>query len=258
MRHLVWKGFAQRLRRGLYQVVPQRETGRRILPAYGASDMVESLFSPCYLGGWTAAEEWDLDAPDTAELFVVTAKRVRRCRVEIGGVEIRLTHAPLGLVQGPGIERGPRQPPISNLERTIVDGLVNPAWLGGVKYLVHALKHYSDEAPDDFYPFLDLLREAGSGAAVKRLGFLVSRHDLSGLDMGDELLPLRTKGVIDLEPGGRKEGRINRRWGVRENARTSCFPDWALAFEVPGAGDDETDEAHETDETDEVEDDEGV
>jgi predicted transcriptional regulator of viral defense system len=246
MRYLIRKGFAQRLRRGLYQIVPQRETRRRTLPAYGALDLVESQFRPCYLGGWTAAEEWRLPCPLMEELFVVTAARVRRCRVVIGGVEIRLTHAPRRLVEGPGIERRPWKPGISNLERTIVDGLVNPSWLGGVDNLTDALSDYFAENPENAEPFLDLLQEVGNGAAVKRLGFLLWRRGVIDPDLQDRLLRLRTKGIVYLEPGGTKRGIVDRLWGVRANARPMgrLDQDWADYWanepdDEPNSGSDE-------------------
>jgi predicted transcriptional regulator of viral defense system len=217
LRYLIKKGFAQRLRRGLYQIVPQRETRRRALPASGDLDLVQSLFGPCYIGGWTAAEEYGLPCPITDELFVVTAARVRRCRVVIGGVEIRLTHVPRRLVDGPGIERRPRKPGISNLERTIVDGLVNPAWLGGVGNLTGALSGYFTEKEEDLEPLVDLLQTVGSGAGLKRLGFLLSHRRMLDANLQDRLYRLRTKGVVYLEPGGLKRGKVDRFWRVCVN-----------------------------------------
>ncbi|HWR57904.1 MAG TPA: type IV toxin-antitoxin system AbiEi family antitoxin domain-containing protein, partial [Thermodesulfovibrionales bacterium] len=53
------KGWLSRVRRGLYVRVAL-ESRTADMPLEDAWIIAERLFSPCYIGGWSAAEYWDL------------------------------------------------------------------------------------------------------------------------------------------------------------------------------------------------------
>jgi len=52
------KGWLSRVYRGVYVTVPL-ESNTADMPLENAWVIAEKLFSPCYIGGWSAAENWD-------------------------------------------------------------------------------------------------------------------------------------------------------------------------------------------------------
>ena len=73
--YLARRGWLSRVRRGLYVAVPldARRSGE------WAEDpwvVAERVFSPCYIGGWSACEHWDLTEQVFRTLLVVTARAV--------------------------------------------------------------------------------------------------------------------------------------------------------------------------------------
>ena len=106
---------------------------------------------------------------------------------------------------------------MSDPERTLVDALRSPSWLGGARPLARALwKHRHSERwdPDRF---VETLLEAGNGAAVKRLDAFDHVMELRIADVLNSVAELRTRGIVPLEPGAGKGGRTDTRCGVRLN-----------------------------------------
>src|SRR4030067_2797497 len=55
----VKKGWLSRVKRGLYIPIPF-ESRTAEIPLEEPWIIAERLYSPCYIGGWSAAEYWDL------------------------------------------------------------------------------------------------------------------------------------------------------------------------------------------------------
>ena len=77
-------GWLSRVRRGLYVPVP--------LESYTADVAFEDpwliadrVFAPCYIGGWSAAEYWDLTEQIFRTIVVMTAKKPRNRQPEYQG-----------------------------------------------------------------------------------------------------------------------------------------------------------------------------
>ncbi|MEK7316138.1 MAG: type IV toxin-antitoxin system AbiEi family antitoxin domain-containing protein [Candidatus Eisenbacteria bacterium] len=219
MARLAQAGWVRRIRRGVFVVVPVNSPSPREEPARSPEALAEALFAPCYLGGWSAAAHWGLPRVKRRAIFVVTAARVRHTSVRAEGFRYHLVHAPIERVQGAGIiTQGYASTNISGPERTIVDALCRPGWIGGAIYLADALRFhcFSDDWDEEY--FAEIMTSIGTGAAHKRLGMLLEVKSI----FTDGLLRLaregRTSGVVDLEPGSPRKGPILSFWGVRRNA----------------------------------------
>ncbi len=70
------KGWLSRVTRGLYVPVPL-EAERSDLPLEDSWLIAVSLYSPCYIGGWSAAEHWDLTEQIFRTTVVMTTARPR-------------------------------------------------------------------------------------------------------------------------------------------------------------------------------------
>ncbi len=209
---LVRRGWLARVRRGLYLVLPL-EVGSEGTAVEDPWILARELYSPCYIGGWTAAEHWGLTEQLFRSTFVVTAAAFRDSTVSFLGSEFHLVHAKQERVAGVGtIWRGRERVAVSDQERTIADALTTPTWVGGIRQLADILRTYRDSKKWNPERLIERLEEVHSGAAFKRLGYLAETVLGGEPRLVDASLARRTKGVVRLDPTVAERRRLSTRW----------------------------------------------
>lgn len=215
---LTKRGWLKRLRRGLYLVLPLEAEARTGGVVEDPWVLASLLFSPCYIGGWSAAEHWGLTEQLFRSVFVASASHRRRSRVELSGTEFHVVATALERVESvKPAWRGRERVAVSSPERTIADALVTPAWLGGIRSLADILVSYRRDAwnPDQLVTELSALRV---GAGFKRLGYLIESLELKAPKLVTLAKQRRTSGVVKLDPSIRARGRLLKSWGLWVNA----------------------------------------
>lgn len=105
---------------------------------------------------------------------------------------------------------------VSDLERTILDGLDRPDLCGGIKEVIRGI--WSKQKQIDWNKLADDAKRYHNKAAIKRLGFV-----LEILNLGGTCLPLlknmimMKKDYILLDPNGSKFGKHVSHWRVQLN-----------------------------------------
>jgi predicted transcriptional regulator of viral defense system len=180
--------------------------------------LAQELFSPCYIGGWSAAEHWGLTEQLFRSTFVVTAVRIRRSTERLLAAELHLVHVSPEVVKGAvTIWRGKERVAVSDQERTIADALVSPDWVGGVRHLLGILAAYRESREWNPEKLLERLRERARGSAFKRFGYLAEAIWPDVREVVDAAWRQRTSGLIKLDPSVSTRGKINKRWGLWVN-----------------------------------------
>lgn len=210
---LARRGWLLRARRGLYLVLPlEAEPGRPMI-AEDPWVLARETFSPCYIGGWSAAEHWGLTEQLFRSTLVVTAAHVRARSLRILGHEFRLFRVPRSRAEGATLVwRGSERVPVSDRERTIVDGLQHPNLCGGVRHLAHIMREYGKASDHDFQKLAAVAREIGSGAVWKRLGYLSELLWPEEAALRKDASKRLTAGNVKLDPAVRRRGSLVRRW----------------------------------------------
>ena len=219
---LVAAGWLSRARRGLYLILPLEASSATATTVEDPWVLAEVLLSPCYIGGWSAAEHWGLTEQIFRSTFVVTAAGARSKSRTLLGAELHIVRVPRKRVTGAAqVWRGPLRVSVSDRERTIVDALVDPAWVGGVRHLIEILAAY--RRGPDWSPSKLLLRmkELGRGSAYKRLGFLAEEVLDEQPSLVAACLQAKTTGVIKLDPAVSSRGHMVKRWGLWVNANVA-------------------------------------
>jgi predicted transcriptional regulator of viral defense system len=223
LRRLIRQGWIERLRRGLYLVKPLNAAPDQTAIPEDPWVLAREVFSPCYIGGWSAAEYWELTEQVFRSTLVVTATPARKTQVRIGGHDFRVfrvlrARLAAGVVK---VWRGPERVNVSGLERTILDGLRDPELVGGGRHLVQILRAYREHRQSDLDRLLDLALETASGAAWKRLGFLAERlWPAEAKIIAAARRHMRT-GYVRLDPGNRQHGKLAKRWRLWINVSAS-------------------------------------
>jgi predicted transcriptional regulator of viral defense system len=215
--YLARRGWLARVRRGLYVAVPldARRSGEWTEDPWIVADR---LFSPCYVGGWSACEHWGLTEQVFRTLLVVTARRVRRRDEEIQGIPFHLTvrseDAMFGTVP---VWRGQNKVAVSDPSRTVIDVLDTPDLGGGIRTVADVLVEYLQSEHRDDQRLIDYGARLGNRAVFKRLGYLLEQSHAEAPHLLDACLAQRSSGLVKLDPAAAGSGRIVRRWGLRVN-----------------------------------------
>ena len=216
------RGWLSRLRPGLYLVLPLDASATRSTAVEDPWILAIELFSPCYVGGWTAVEHWGLTEQIFRSTFVVSARSVRSRAVRVGASEFRVARVPQSRLRGTvTVWRGTERVRVSDPERTLVDALIDPAWVGGLRHLVDVLISYRESSRRDDKKLARTLEELARGAAFKRIGFLAEHLWPDAKQLAALALKHRTSGVIKLDPSVKGRGRLDKRWGLWVNSTIS-------------------------------------
>lgn len=212
------RGWLRRVRRGIYFIVPLETEPGKAATIDDPWILAQELFSPCYIGGWSAAEYWELTEQIFRLTLVVTAAAIRSKSIKILGQEYRLFRVPVSRVRiETSVWRDSVKVKVSSRERTLVDCLRNPALSGGVGHLILMMKEYANHPEHDIKKLLNETREADSGAVWKRLGYLTEMLWPKEESIISEASRKLTAGNIKLDPLVKARGKLVKRWGVWSN-----------------------------------------
>ena len=139
--------------------------------------LVPPLYSPCYVGGWTAAEHWDLTEQLFRPIVVMTTRPVHEKLQNHHGTPFLLRHAhPRKLFGTKIVWRRRSRVMVSDIPRTIIDMLDDPAVGGGGQHVVDCVTAYFAHDDRDDGALIDYAELLGNGAVFKRLGFMAEQH----------------------------------------------------------------------------------
>ena len=169
---------------------------------------------------WSALNYWNLTEQVPRVTYVQTTARKENRRPRVLGMRFRIVRVKSKKFFGSYRYRaGDYQVKVTDREKTIVDCLDRPDLSGGVAQIAKAL--VAGDGDFDWDRKTRYLRRFGSGAVVKRLGFLAEALELTHpLDprILDEWLDLLTAGISKLDPSTpRKPHRIATRWRIEVN-----------------------------------------
>jgi len=215
--YLVDRGWLARIRRGLYITVPLDAVD----PAHWPEDpwvVASKVFSPCYIGGWSACEHWNLTEQIFRETIVVSGRRVRHRQIEIHEFPFRVKVVASHKIFGTSVVwRGQTRVLVSDPARTIVDILDDPSIGGGIRHVAEILGTYLADDRRDDSQLLDYAHKLGNRTVFKRLGYVLETLDVVAPTLVDACLNAMSSGIVLLDPAAPSKGRILRRWNLRIN-----------------------------------------
>ena len=138
--------------------------------------LVPALYGPAYIGGRTAAEHWDLTEQIFRDIVVMTGRAVRARTQERHGTTFTLRHTRPDMMFGTrSVWRGTTRIAVSDVHRTIMDMLDDPALGAGIQHVSDCIAAYFDRRDRDDGKLVAYADRLGNGAVFKRLGFLAER-----------------------------------------------------------------------------------
>ena len=168
-------GWMTRVRRGLYVPVPLESRTTDVV-LEDSWLVAERLFAPCYMGGWSAAEYFDLTEQIFSTVMVMTVQKPRDRRPVIKGTAFMLrTISEKAMFGLKPVWRGKVKISVSDPTRTILDMLIDPFIGGGIRSVKDMLVNYMRSESKNLEQLIEYGKLLGNGAVFKRLGFLLEK-----------------------------------------------------------------------------------
>lgn len=216
VRKLVDRGVAARLKPGLYALVPFELGRERHYPGNPLVVAREILRGKdYYLSHATAMEIHGMTTQP--QLVVIVSTPTPRRSVRALGVEFRFARCRRKHLFGLTEHWVTKQEKVlvSDLERTIIDGLKQPEHCGGLTEVAKGLWMRRQDMKVD--RLVQYARRIGIGAVVRRLGFLLETYEMAATPELDRLRSRLTETYVRLDPILPPEGKRLRRWRLQLN-----------------------------------------
>jgi predicted transcriptional regulator of viral defense system len=222
VRRLTRAGWVARLTAGRYALVPL-SSGSTNAPQVNRYVIARELLDPApyYVSHDSAM---DIHNMLTRPVTVVTATSPRRLAArDILGIPYRFVYAPLAALWGhaPVWVTPYEQVVVSDLERTLLDGLARPALCAGVSQVATALwMRHTDLDWDKLGAYVEKL---SNQAVAQRLGYLLELFELGSAALIQRLQAMTATGYVRLDPLLPDEGPHLARWRLRLNLEPAAL-----------------------------------
>ncbi len=173
----VKQGWFKRIKQGFYAPIPADSiSDKQVLEDVWVA--VPALFSPSYVGGWSAAEYWGFTEQVFNSICVITSKSIRARSEKIQDQTFQLKKTNHKNFFGLKILwKGSVKINISDPHKTIADILDDPNLGGGISHVEKCLIDYLKSQHFNQELLLSYLKDIGNKTAFKRLGFLLEGID---------------------------------------------------------------------------------
>lgn len=214
LERLQTKGWIRRIKRGRFAVIPL-SSGEDRTPQLHEFIVAMELVSPAAIAYWSALNHHGMTEQLPRTVFVATNHPVRRPPGDVLGVTykiISLRPEKFFGVMKDWIDEMPFM--VTDREKTIIDGLDLPQYVGGVAEIVKALSIGWTQLNES--KLRKYAVKIGNSAVAKRLGFLMETIGLGNIEALRKVVKL-APGFSPLDPTLPRHGKYNRRWGLLVN-----------------------------------------
>lgn len=208
------KGWICRIRRDRYAIIPL-SSGEDRSPQLHEFVVAMEMATPAAIAYWSALNHHGMTEQLPRTVFVATNHQVRRQPGTVLGVDYKVVA--LRPEKFFGIEQdwiGELPFKVTDREKTIVDGLDQPRYVGGIEEIVKALAGVWGRL--DEVKLRSYAARIGNSAVAKRLGFIMEAVGIGNPATFHEEMRL-APGFSPLDPTLLHHGKHNRRWGLLVN-----------------------------------------
>jgi predicted transcriptional regulator of viral defense system len=221
---LVEKGIVTRLKAGLYNIVPfEHGTSRTYFgnPYEVAANIVKKASEATskdpkyFISHGSAMDIHQMVTQPQLTVFASSTKRIRK--QNLMGTDFHFVF--IKKEQFFGTEEHwiskTEKVTVSDLERTIIDGLKMPGYCGGIVEVAKGL--WIKRKSIDTEKLSSYAKKMNVGAVYRRLGFLLETFEMANKAALQKLLDEITNGYHLLDPELGKEGKHISKWRLRLN-----------------------------------------
>jgi predicted transcriptional regulator of viral defense system len=216
LRRLTRTGWLVSLTAGRYAIVPL-SSGDEATPQVNRYVIAREVLgeTPYTISHESAMDVHSMFTRPVINVIVTTPRRLKDR--EILGVPYRFVYAPPSALWGsePTWVTPDEQVTVSDLERTILDGLARPDLCAGVSQVAVGLWMRQDDL--DWGKLAHYVQKLGRRSVAQRLGYLLELYDLGTPSLIESLQEMVSSGYTRLDLLLPDEGPYLARWRLRLN-----------------------------------------
>lgn len=216
------RGLLMRVKKGVYFIIPFGHNADTFMPDWHL--LAEHIVNDAsyYIGYYSALQIHNLITQPSLKEQIVVSKQTRPSEILIKNVPFQFIY------HNEKHFFGARSTWIdsfnkvvcSDLEKTFIDCLFNPAYSGGIVEIAKAL--YLSKEKISFGNLLDHAIRFDSQAVIKRLGFLLELLGIKTV-LTNDLQKLKTASYVVLDTELPGTGKRNSRWSLQQNIDTETI-----------------------------------
>ena len=207
----VKNGWLRRVRRGLYfpvDIAAETPDGGVLDPWVIASQ----IFSPCYIGGWSAAKHWDFTEQLFESTIVFTSRRLNQKEQSIAGLTFLVKKSTSNKMFGlKSVWKDQIKVQVSDPHKTIIDMFDDPLIGGGIRSVVDFFQKYLSSSACDLNILTQYAQKMNNKAIFKRLGFVLSKIKPDETHWITQCSRQLSQGNSQLDPAS-KGKRLIKKW----------------------------------------------
>lgn len=216
VRNLVNRGVVTRLKPGLFILVPfelGKESEYIGNPFIVAREIMSRM--DYYLSYATAMEIHGMVTQPQLVICITTLKSRRP--INVLGIEFRFIHSQRKFFFGLSEHWVTKQEKVkvSDLERTIIDGLKQPEYCGGLTEVAKGLWMRHQDV--NIARLIKYAVKTDVGAVIRRLGFLFELYEIGNVEDWELLRSYLSETYVRLDPLLPSEGKFLRKWRLQLN-----------------------------------------
>ena len=177
--------------------------------------VAESIFSPGYIGGFSAIKHWDFSEQIFESVVYLTTKLVTDRNVTHAGIKFKLkTVRPYKIFGTKIVWKKTMKIRVSDPTKTMIDLLDDPTMGGGMRVIDEFFLEYWQSKHRDVELLIQYAKKMRNKTIFKRLGFLLETRNLAGVDTIDFLRKNISTGYSELDPSVKSKFFL-RKWNLK-------------------------------------------
>lgn len=206
-------GWLQRIKRGFYVSIPV-ESSPNALAIENPWIVVSNIYSPGYIGGFSAIKHWNLSEQIFETTTFFTTKNVKARNIKFSNIRIHLKAIKSERIFGTKpIWVGSNKILVSDPSRTIVDLFDDPSLAGGMTVVRDLFAEYLASEHKNVSLLIDYANRLGNKAVFKRMGFLIETLGGENQEVLDSIQGKISKGYSKFDPTI-ENTKFIRRWNL--------------------------------------------
>lgn len=207
-------GWLKRVKQGVYWPV-SLESNPNTMAIEEPWIVAEGLFSPGYIGGFSAVKYWDFSEQIFESVVYLTTKSVANRNVNHAGIKFKLkTIRPYKVFGTKIVWKNSLKIRVSDPTKTMIDLLDDPIMGGGMRATEEFFLEYWHSKHQDMDLLIRYAKKMRNKTIFKRLGFLLEIKDLVDIDTIEVLRKNISSGYSEFDPSMRGK-IILRRWNLK-------------------------------------------
>ena len=207
-------GWLKRVKQGVYWPV-SLESDPNTIAIEEPWIIAESLFSPGYIGGFSAIKYWDFSEQIFESVIYLTTKLVPSRNVTYAGIKFKLkTIRPYKIFGTKIVWKNSLKIRVSDPSKTMIDLLDDTVMGGGMRVIDELFLEYWHSTHRDMDLLIQYAKKMRNKTIFKRLGFLLEIRNLADIETIDMLRKNISSGYSELDPS-MKSTVILKRWNLK-------------------------------------------